>query len=105
MSKDFSVNFWGSHPNRGNDDCYTGADYETLREAAIVFHSDPSKFTDVMSLTDCEYVELTGPDIYEVRRNPEFVAPSVDLDDWQAEIAREEGMLQGIEAYNDHMGC
>ena len=23
---------------------------------------------------------------------------------WQREIAREEGMLQGIDAYNDHMG-
>lgn len=30
--------------------------------------------------------------------------PASDDKAWQREIAREEGMLQGIDAYNDHMG-
>ena len=105
MAGEYSVNYWGSHPDRGNDDCYTGADFDTLRDALITYWNPASQFSDVMTLTDCEYIELTGPDgMHDIRRNPEFAAPAVDLDDWQREIAREEGMLQGVDAYNDHMG-
>ena len=100
----YAVNFWGSHPDEGNDDCWTGKDYDSLEEARIVFESPASMFSKRMSLTDCEYIELDGPEVYRLRRNPEFVAPSHDLDDWRHEIAREEGMLGGIDAYNDHLG-
>ena len=30
----FSVNLWESHPDEGNDDCDTGADFQTEAEAS-----------------------------------------------------------------------
>ena len=98
----YHVNFWGSHPSLDNDDCWTGADYESKTEALKVYNLPASQFCETMSLCDAEYIEIDGPDIYMVRRK--FVAPAVTDDDWRAEIAREEGMLGGIDAYNDHMG-
>ena len=76
----FSVNFWSSHPSLENDDCGTGEDYPTRREAEVAF--ELGKF-------DREYpfVELSGIGIYKVARTK---APlETGEDEWSREQARE----------------
>ncbi len=38
---DYTVSFWGSHPDKENDDCWCGESYTTLGEARAAFESDP----------------------------------------------------------------
>ena len=38
----FSVNTWGSHPDKNNDDCWDGADFKTLEEAEADFAKAPA---------------------------------------------------------------
>lgn len=118
----FSVNFWGSHPDEGNDDCYTGADYATLAEALQAFESghlcdatcgcklEARKCANLDSAyyrTSIAYVELDGPGINQVRKNPTF-RPSRRRDnfdaEWKHEMAMEAGMLHGCEGFNEVMG-
>jgi hypothetical protein len=105
----FSVNFWGSHPDLDNDDCFTGASFATLVEAQAAFDTGHlSKRTSLSSSyyrTSVEYVEIDGPGFYELRRNPAFKASRTTDREWQREIANEAGMCLGIDAYNDAMGC
>lgn len=102
--KPYSVNHWGSHPDEGNDDCWTGWDFATLAEAEAEFNNPT-----FIAYTDFErgvaYIQMDGPDIYRVRKNPGF-KPSPEPSDreWRREIAMEEGMLNGIDSYNDWMG-
>lgn len=92
----YTVNHWGSDPDAGNDDCWQGFDFATLDEAMAKFHEGARH--------DVAFVEIDGPGIYAKRANPCF-RPSRDCDDeWRREIAREEGMLHGCEAYNEAMG-
>ena len=95
MSNTYSVNEWGSHPEAGNDDCWTGSDFATLAEAEAAFAVTPD------DSSTC-FVEIDGPGVNRVRkvRDP---AP-VDRDEWRREIAREAGMLGGVHAYNEVMG-
>jgi len=97
----FEVNYWGSHPNEGNDDCWTGSDYETLEEALVAFNAPVDEYYHTSTM----YVSLVGPDHEEYRKNPDFV-PDQDIsdDDWKREIAMQAGMMGGVEAYNDTMG-
>jgi hypothetical protein len=93
----YSVEFWGSHPDKGNDDCHSGADFATLAEALAYFQGPvPSH-----SCLDTEYVRLTGPDMLQDRRNPEF-APSRDTDDWKREARMQAAMGFGVQAWNDY---
>jgi hypothetical protein len=94
-TKPYSVNEWGSHPDEENDDCWTGEDFATREEAEAAFAAGSE------DLDTC-YLELDGPDVYKVRklRNPR----PYDDSEWRREIAREEGMLNGMESYNDWMG-
>ncbi len=72
----YSVNYWGSHPEANNDDCYTGIDFATAEEALAQYLSDENPFlpgTDVTFMTRCcAYVEVSGPDLSGVRQNPLF---------------------------------
>lgn len=115
----YSVNYWGSHPEAGNDDCWTGKDFATLDEAVACYLATPAydphplhdaSYTALDSST--AYVELCvtgdwtpadGPEVYEVRANPGH-KPDKGDDDWRREMAMEAGMLHGVEAYNDVMG-
>jgi hypothetical protein len=100
----YAVNLWGSHPDDDNDDCWTGDDFPTLAEAEAVF-ADPAPSFPFCKMADVAYVELDGPGCHKVRRNPSFVpTPDEGDEDWRREIAREEGMLNGIDSYNDWMG-
>ena len=94
----YSVNYWGSHPEAGNDDCWTGEDFASFLEANEVFNR---KVGDRDNL-DTAYVELDGPDVYVVRKNPGF-RPSRKDDGWRLEMAMEAGMLHGCDGYNEVM--
>lgn len=99
----YSVNLWQSHPENNNDDCLTGADFETAAEAEFAFHHTSKVFPGV---NEASHIEIDGPDRYRVRTNPDYVEPVDDNfdDDWRREMAMQAGMGLGIESYNDHMG-
>lgn len=115
-TKPYHVNMWGSHPDAGNDDCWTGDSYDT-RDEAIAAYREVVMFPDVSSLAKAcgprgswEYVEIHGPDTYEVTQNPDRKAcerrrrDDREFDrEWKRERAMEAGMLHGIDAYNEEM--
>jgi len=43
MCADYAVNYWGSHPDLGNDDCWTGLDFATEAAAEEAFTKPPRK--------------------------------------------------------------
>jgi len=110
----YSVLLFGSHPDLDNDDCWTGADFDSREEAEQCFANLSTAFGRTV-IGDSEYITLVGPwdgsddaDCFapvkeQIRRNPDFV-PSRDDGEWRREAAREAGMLHGIDAYNDFMG-
>jgi hypothetical protein len=119
MARTYSVNLWGSHPDAGNDDCWTGIDDIATYEEALAIAKDPtSGFTRPGSWA---YVQILGPDEddltsdvqVELLVEPNPKAPKRrsdredrdDMQDWRREQAMEAGMLHGIDAYNDAMGC
>ncbi len=95
----YSVNHWGSRPDKDNDDCYTGDDFATLEEAKASHLYQDGPY-------DVEYIELDGPDIHEVRKNPSYSAKQCRLDDaeWRNETATQAGMAFGTSGYNEAMG-
>lgn len=104
----YAVNWWGSHPDAGNDDCWTGSDYETLEAAREAFMSKPGARHTPQHII--AYVELDGPGVHELRQNPDFDARRMAREEaaearaWRHEIAMEAGMLSGCDAYNEAMG-
>ena len=105
-SKPYAVNLWGSHPDAENDDCYTGADFETREEAEAVFENPWSVFDRTYYESSVAVFEIDGPDVYKTRENAEHVPTSGDDfdDDWRREIAMQAGMAFGCDGYNDVMG-
>lgn len=106
-NKPFTVSYWGSDPDAGNDDCWTGLDFATEAEARTAY--DNWREVDPINIPDTTHVELTKLlddgtlEILDTKR----VAPDrkrVRDDDWRREIAMEAGMLHGVDAYNDEMG-
>ena len=93
MSKPFSVNLWGSHPDQENDDCWTGDEFATEAEARACF-ADPWGVGGLCSKASTEYIELDGPGVYEIRRNPGFV-PSNGRDDLWANERRMQAAMMG----------
>lgn len=119
-AKPYAVNLWGSHPDAGNDDCWTGDSFAT-RDEALAAYREVIMFPDHSELAlACgplgawEYVEIDGPDCHEVTQNPdrpsclryrrEQEREKARFDrEWQRERAMEAGMLHGIDAYNEEM--
>jgi len=93
---EYSVNHWGSHPDDENDDCFTGWDFDTLDSAEQCFRKDPD--SSVM------YIELDGPDVNQVRKNPNYRPSRDDDSEWQRERAMQAGMAFGCQGYNEEMG-
>ena len=95
----FAVNHWGSHPDAGNDDCFTGQDFDTLEAAK----ASPMYLS---AEYDVPFIELDGPGVHEVRRNPDFSAKEVAFDYAleQSERAMQAGMAFGVQGFNDEMG-
>lgn len=113
INKSYTVNFWASHPDQGNDDCLTGEDF-TTEKAALDYFEDSSKWGTYV--IDCSHVELTAVEstlsagllsmtTIKVRTNPEYRAPRNSDDSYRQEIAMEAGMLGGCDAYNEVLGC
>ena len=97
----FSVCEWCSHPDDGNDDCNTGMDYATVEEAREAFLAAFPR--------SAAFIELDGPGVREVRRNPVARRRTAERDHahdraWRHEIAMEAGMAFGCDGYNDAMG-
>lgn len=107
----YSVNYWGSHPDEDNDDCWTGKDFDTLEAAMAAFNAKPSEVIPHkpgrLSLDlEAAYIQIDGPDVNQIRKNPiHNPQPDDDNDDdWKRECAMQAGMGLGIDAYNDEMG-
>jgi hypothetical protein len=103
-SNPFAVNQFGSHPDLGNDDCQSGAEFDSLSDAEAAFSAP---------VTDpyVAFVELLGPSgLRKVRANPAYDAAFVarerapDDAEWRQERAMQAGMGLGIDAYNEAMG-
>lgn len=110
----YAVNLWGSHPDEGNDDCDTGTEYDTLEEAMAAFNDVENvllkDFRRRQFYQNWSYVEIDGPGINQVRRNPrrdeQRARREREEDDreWQRERAMQAGMAFGCDGYNDEMG-
>lgn len=116
----YSVSYWGSHPDHDNDDCWTGADFETFEEALAAFQANPStvipRSLNHLSLDlEAAFVQIDGDDpILEerlsklglglVRANPLYSKRHAKGDDWDRERAMQAGMAFGCQGYNEAMG-
>ena len=108
----YMVCIWGSHPDNGNDDCWTGESYRSKAEAIAVYNNPEKEFRNV-DLVSSQYIELTQcveahnevkvVERIKIRENPSFKPEKKD-NDWRCEIAMQSGMANGCEAYNDMMG-
>jgi len=96
MNKKYSVNFWGSHPDEENDDCWDASDFESKEEALLCFEHDARE--------SVAYIEIDGPDIHDVRKNSAYNPSEDNDDDWKQERAMQAGMAFGCAGYNDAMG-
>lgn len=110
-SKPWSVNLYESHPDMGNDDCTTGADYANENEAREVFKRPWPEFARSARPHAIEYVELAlnGRRVAlrkNPKHNPRRVAREAEASDreWRREIAMQAGMAFGVEAFNEEMG-
>jgi hypothetical protein len=112
----YSVTVWGSNPDEtDNDDCWTGADFATSEEACRAFMATVgNRFgigpESVAHDDDFAFAMVDGPDVHLVAANPRFDhkraarEAKADADEWRREIAMQEGMAFGVDAYNDAMG-
>jgi hypothetical protein len=115
----YSVNLWGSHPDAGNDDCWTGANFATKDEALGLYRAlagsignfELASKLDEATGHDWEFAEIDGPDIYDVSINPDQPRQRKhrrerDNSDaqWKHENAMQAGMAFGCDGYNDAMG-
>jgi hypothetical protein len=107
----WSVLFWQSHPDCGNDDCVSGDDFGDEAEARACFVRSPLECEAAKwagrPMRGIGFVQLIGPGISEVRANPDLIPFPADDDDegaWRRERAGQAGMGLGIDAYNDEMG-
>jgi len=98
----WSVNHWGSHPNNGNDDCFTGDDFDTLEQALaseLYLHAPH----------DVKFIEIDGPiesKHHQVIANPNYSARECRMQDAAdlSERAMQAGMAFGVQGFNDEMG-
>ncbi len=100
-----SVLFFGSHPDRDNDDCWSGVDFETLAEARA-FYAEPT--IHPITARSTRYIVLDSPELPDllVRKTDQPVELDDDhgVDEWRREAAREAGCLGGVGAYNGARG-
>lgn len=105
----YSVNLWGSHPEDGNDDCWSGADYATLAEAQQVA-ADVASVFDSSTVASTAFIEIDGPDHNSITPRPGYNAKRREREaareaaEWKREAAMQAGMAFGCDGYNDEMG-
>lgn len=71
----YSVCLWGSNPTLGNDDCWTGADFDTLEAARQAYLGNARQLFPGITLTEGEWLEIDGPDFHAERQ--------LSKDEWQ----------------------
>lgn len=105
-ANDFSVSLFGSHPDRDNDDCWTGDTFATEAEARACFDDPwaPGRFDEAYYSDGTAFITLDGPGVNEVRANPGYRPRRRNDREWQREIAMQAGMMGGCIAYNEAMG-
>ncbi len=69
-TKPYRVDFWGSHPDLGNDDCWMGESYATLQDAITAFESDPH---ELMLVWRAESIERRLADLHRSQSDDELV--------------------------------
>lgn len=103
-----SVLFWGSHPDKDNDDCWTGRDFYS-KEDAIAFYKRALDSKWCCNSTEYVEIDLSDEDlkaagIQRLTKNPKFKPSKDDDSDWKRESAMQAGMAFGCIAFNDVMG-
>jgi len=93
----YAVNHWGSHPDAGNDDCYSGSNYVTIQDAMVAFMAECND-------RNVAYIQLDGPGYNGERKNPNYSPTPDDDSEWRSEMAMQAGMAFGCDGYNDIMG-
>jgi len=105
IESDYSVNLWGSDPDKGNDDCYTGENFDNFAAAKATFDNPWSTFDKAYYQTSVAFIEIVAPGCTALKANPGYVAPKPDTeDDWAQEQAMQNGMAFGCAGYNDSKG-
>ena len=102
--KPYWLNEWGSNPNEGNDDCWTGTDFATIEQTREALKAR-LKSGDL----DISHFEITGPGEHGIYKNPSYdearakrLAAEDDAN-WRNEQAMQAGMAGGCAAYNEAM--
>jgi hypothetical protein len=116
MTKPFSVDLWGSHPDEDNDDCWTGLSFDNegqAREAfgqpKLFFKGNAVDWVHSNAFVVLEGVNAAGP-YREVRALPDYNSEAAqkardqDAREWVREQATQLGMGIGISAFNEAMG-
>lgn len=106
FEKPFSVLLFGSHPDKDNDDCWTGTEFATEAEAREALANPWKHFNEVYYSSDTEYFVLDGVGLKDIEcyKNPDFKPKKRRDDEWQREAAHQAGMAFGCQGYNDMMG-
>lgn len=110
-----SVDLWGSNPDEGNDDCFTGEEFPTLeqaRERFSVLLASPSEFPSHQPAYQVAFIVLSNADgsVWESKANPAYDAARNAAEDaafereCRSERATQAGMEFGCDGYNDAMG-
>lgn len=108
----FTIELWGSHPDSGNDDHWTGFDFDDRQSADEALNNPhESEFADelrhISYLELCEVSKENGKEYVErleVRSIDRKSSQPDNMEDWKHEISMQAGMGIGVNAYNDHMG-
>lgn len=107
-NKPYSVNLWSAHPESGEDACDTGTEFATLEEARACM-ADLDKYFNMRYFRTSPWVELDGPDVYEVvydaeahKRMQKERAAYEEME--RRERAMQAGMAFGCQGYNEEMG-
>ncbi|MHC4296448.1 MAG: hypothetical protein ACYS7Y_04035 [Planctomycetota bacterium] len=93
------VNYWGSHPDECNDDCWSGEDFDNLDDALAAYNKP---VLHAYCQRSTAFIEITGPEIREVRPNPNYRPQPVD-DDWRREAQMQSAMAHGCDGWNDYV--
>jgi len=98
----YAVDYWGSHPDRNNDDCWTGRDFPSKEEALAFYNAEPAYYFN----SSTQFIVLSDPtgQILCIRKNPGYQPTPDDQSDWKREAAMQAAMAFGCQGWNDYYG-
>ena len=103
----YAINFWGSHPDLENDDCWGGFDTDDREKAMNSLNgvSDvDTQFVEVCSIVSEDDKGHQLLKRLKLSKNPDYQPEPIDEEEWVMELAMEAGMLHGVDAYNEMLG-